>query len=407
MTDALPRTPDAAAATGATDGGPGSGRTRWVGVGASSASSGDAATEAIAQATAGRVPQGVLLFCSPWQDLPAVARAAQASLPDDVPVVGCTTSGEIAGLAGRSGSVVAVALGGSGLTVRVALGSLADGARTAGEDAARCLLDVDSPHRVLILLSDGLGGARAEVVRGAYGVTGATVPMVGGCAGDELAMVSTHQLYRGEVLTGTVVGLALGSDAPIGVGIGHGWRRFGPPAVVTESDGQWIYRLDDELALDHYLTAIGAAPAVFDDPALGRDAMLYHPFGLIRPGSEEVRAILDANYADRSLFCADVPQGTVVSMMEGSTESVLAGTRVAAEQAVAALGGADPIGLIAFDCTARRIILGTEHVPTELAIIAESAPGVPIGGFYTYGEFARTSGARGIHNATLVLLALA
>jgi hypothetical protein len=33
--------------------------------------------------------------------------------------------------------------------------------------------------------------------------------------------------------------------------------------------------------------------------------------------------------------------------------------------------------------------------------------GAPIAGFYTYGEIARTSGVRGFHNQTLVVLALA
>ena len=32
--------------------------------------------------------------------------------------------------------------------------------------------------------------------------------------------------------------------------------------------------------------------------------------------------------------------------------------------------------------------------------------GAPIAGFYTYGEFARTQGASGFHNQTLVTLAI-
>jgi len=32
---------------------------------------------------------------------------------------------------------------------------------------------------------------------------------------------------------------------------------------------------------------------------------------------------------------------------------------------------------------------------------------VPLAGFYTYGEFARTRGARGMHHLTVVTLALA
>ena len=64
------------------------------------------------------------------------------------------------------------------------------------------------------------------------------------------------------------------------------------------------------------------------------------------------------------------------------------------------------LGIIAFDCAARRAILGDAGIRAEMQTIAEYAPGVPVGGFYTYGEIARSSGSRGVHNATLALLAL-
>jgi hypothetical protein len=132
-----------------------------------------------------------------------------------------------------------------------------------------------------------------------------------------------------------------------------------------------------------------------------------HPLGLPRPGGEEVRAVLGADYGDRSLFCGDVPQGTMIWVMEGDADTVMSGTATACEQALSQLGGQAPAGLIAFDCLARRAILGDERLREELEVIAGHAPGAPLGGFYTYGEIARTSGSRGVHNATLVLLALA
>jgi len=43
------------------------------------------------------------------------------------------------------------------------------------------------------------------VIRGAYAVVGAGVRLVGGAAGDDLAMRETHQLHGEDVLTGAVV----------------------------------------------------------------------------------------------------------------------------------------------------------------------------------------------------------
>ena len=39
--------------------------------------------------------------------------------------------------------------------------------------------------------------------------------------------------------------------------------------------------------------------------------------------------------------------------------------------------------------------------------VAAQAGGAPVAGFHTYGEIARTRGISGLHNQTLVVLALA
>jgi hypothetical protein len=38
--------------------------------------------------------------------------------------------------------------------------------------------------------------------------------------------------------------------------------------------------------------------------------------------------------------------------------------------------------------------------------VTERSGGVPVAGFYTYGEIARTSGVSGFHNQTLVVLSV-
>jgi hypothetical protein len=79
-----------------------------------------------------------------------------------------------------------------------------------------------------------------------------------------------------------------------------------------------------------------------------------------------VRFIGGADFGERSLSCiAEVPQGGLVWLMQGDADSVLSAT------------------------------------------LAASAAGVPVAGFYTYGEIARTRGTRGFHNQTLVVLSIA
>lgn len=381
-------------------------RPRWVRVGASGdPDSAEAAREAVTRACREDPAALVILFVSPSHDLAAVAKAASAAA-GNAELVGCSTSGEIGEGTAGSGRVVAIAMGGEGLWARARVGFFADGPSEAGRAAAQGLVDLPGEHQALVLLSEGLAGYREAVVRAAYGVGGAAVQLVGGCAGDELAMTGTWQIHGDTVHTGAVIGAAIGSDGPIGVGVGHGWRRMGDPVVVTESDGQQVFRLDDEPALDVYLERASAPPEALHEGGPWQNVTLLHPLGLPRPSGDEVRAVLGANFGNRSLLCSDVPQGSIISMMEGDKESVLAGTEVACREAISALRGATPLGFVAFDCAARRAILGDDGLAAEMATIAQYVGDTPVGGFYTYGEVARRSGSRGVHNATLVMLAL-
>ncbi len=108
-------------------------------------------------------------------------------------------------------------------------------------------------------------------------------------------------------------------------------------------------------------------------------------------------------------------------LMQGDARSVLAATEEACRTACDGLGDAEPVGLLLFDCVARRAVLQeTPHghgepagagadppQDSELAQLAALLGDCPCGGFHTYGEIARSRGAGGFHNQTLVALALA
>jgi hypothetical protein len=222
-------------------------------------------------------------------------------------------------------------------------------------------------------------------------------------------MTRTFQLYGDRVLTDSVVAAGIASDAPLGIGVRHGWRRAGEPMLVTGSVGNRVYTLDDRPALDAYIEHLGLDNVDDgDQDGLARLA-LTHPLGLSRPsGEEQVRFIGSGDFAERSLVCiAEVPQGALVWIMEGDARSVLDATDAAGGDALAALDGRQPLGMMAFDCIARRSVLGDEGIRAEIDRLAAIASGAPVAGFYTYGEIARTHGLRGFHNQTLVVLSIA
>jgi hypothetical protein len=386
-------------------------RTRWVGLG--SAQGGDAATvgaDVARTAIAGPDPRLLVVFSSQAYDLPALL-AGIRSVAGDTPVVGCSTAGEIATAGPQDAGVVVVAFGGEGFSVATSMArNSSRGLRAAGAQAASALDRLEHrEHTVLLLLSDGLAGDQQEIVRGAYEVAGAAVPLVGGSAGDDLAMCATNQFFDDEVLRDAVIGVALSSDAPFGIGVRHGWRTVGEPLVVTSSANAVVHSLNDRPALDVYLERLGAPAAAHTDPAAFTQFAMTHPLGLSRrSGEPQVRFVSGADFETRSIVCiAEVPQGGLAWFMEGDEASVLAATDGACTDALDGLAGQTPLGVLAFDCIARRGVLGDEGIGREIRRIAQHVDSAPVAGFYTYGEIARTRGLAGFHNQTLVVLAVA
>jgi hypothetical protein len=179
--------------------------------------------------------------------------------------------------------------------------------------------------------------------------------------------------------------------------------------LVTASGDNRVHTLNDEPALDVYLRQLDAAPSAASDRDQLARLALTHPLGLSRRvGEEQIRSVRGGDTDERSLLCiAEVPQGALVWIMEGDDESVLDATDAACRDSLLALDGRVPIGMIAFDCAARRSVLGDDGIKVEVDRVVANAGGAPVAGFYTYGEIARTRGMNGFYNQTLVVLSMA
>jgi hypothetical protein len=380
------------------------GRSRWADVGRSAHPDAAIAAHDAARGALGDHEDAALLlvFASGSYDLRILA-AAVAEVALGIPIVGCSSAGEIAADGPGTGSVVVIALGGEGFSFSLAAATTAGAApRDAGMRVAACVGDVaDRAHRVLLLLADGPAAIHAELVRGAYSVTGAGVPLVGGVAAHpEHGHADEHAvIYGGAVLHGAVVGVAIGSDAPIGIGVRHGWQPMGEPLLVTRAAPGRILELDGRPAADVYRDRLG-----------GRDpddaCVLGHPLGLQqRLGELHIRSVTLDGAPDGGLECA-MPAGALVWAMRSSADAILDAAAAACGDALGALNGAPPCLVVAFDCAARRKFLGT-RAGEEIERLTGAAGPAALGGLYTYGEIARTRGILGFHHQTLVVLALA
>ena len=386
---------------------------RWFGTGRSVDSDARVAgSQAASAALDGRRASLVVVFCPATIDLAAMLEAVRAEA-GDVPLIGCTGASQYTAEDPAEPAVVVSALGGEGFEIHTSVAmNVSAGQRVAGEHVGESVHSLTREHRMLLLLCDGLAGNQHELVRGAYTVVGATVPLAGGCASDALAYVETSQFYSDSagvhIVSNAVVAAAIGSEAPIGIAAAHGWRRVGEPMLVTSSESGHVSTLDGEPALDVFLRHTGATRSILDDAQEFRAFSLNHPFGLSRRSGEDIRVVHRCDPEDGSITClGGVPQGTLLWAMEADQPGVLASVDEAYDDALAQLDGAPPLGLLAFDCVVRHLFLGKDGVSEEVDRLAGRASGAPVAGFYTYGEVARTRGARGMHYVTLVLVAFA
>ena len=348
----------------------------------------------------------VFLFASPDLGSDRVAAQAQAAA-GDVPVLGMTSDACLGAPGVVRGGCTALALG-PPYEVSYAIAHEASrDPRAAGRAAAAeamAGLPSGMAHQVLLLLLYQPSGDQAEPIAGAYSVTGGGIPFAGGAAaGDPAAL-----LAGGLAPTDAYIAVALGSPEPIGVGMAHACRPRSVPAIVTESDGTIVRRLDGRPAHDVYLEKLGVAGTEMSDHEFG-DFAAVHP--LAQPelsGDVRLRHVI-ARMDDGALrSVTHIPVNAAVHFTEQTSEDIVSSTHDAVGSARAALDGRPVRAALIFDCAGRKHVLGSA-LDTEagevLSAFGSTPP--PAAGLYTRGEVGRVRGAKGDRNHALVVVALA
>jgi methyl-accepting chemotaxis protein len=372
----------------------------------------DAMTEATRQATArlgGAPAKYGFVFVSPKHDLGVALKVARRMTGAEI--IGCTTAGEITeeGLVHDGIAVMLVAGGTSSASTSFASGMKGDPVRVANALLAaekRAAPGSSARHATTVLLTDGLSGNGERVVFDMYERMRGRGQIVGGAAGDEGRFAETHVGNHERNGPDAATALHVTSESPWGVGVNHGLRSTTKPMRVNKAQGNVIFELDGVPAFEVYrrhaaksgvsLTRESAGPYLIGNE-LG-----IHFFDRIT----RARAPLSVG-ADGSLSCAaDVPQGSMVSILDGEPDNMVAAARSAAEEAKERLNGAKAAGVLLFDCVCRGMILKTAF-NREIDAVRSVFGDVPIAGFLTYGEIARYEGKLdGWHNATAVVVAV-
>ena len=381
------------------------------GVGHSHVAESEAAgREAVSMALAGHTPTAddlVILFTDPDHDVEAVYRAACAEAAP-AGVFGCTSTGGFTHSEQVPGGCVAALLAADDTSFGLCHlecdeDDIAGSSRQAAE-LARARAGDRYPNSVLLLLTDGLTRDQREIARGAYEVTTAVIPFVGGAAADNLTWNNTHTFGDGRVLSRAIVAVWINSERPMGVSVDHGWRPAGKPMLVTRAEGTVVHELDGTPALAAYLAEQGGSLERTDVEFFRK--VMSNPVGLPNArGRYDVRQLHAFLPEGGGInFNTGVSEQSILQVMSTDDDALIEGARRAAEDAVRQLTGKARLALV-FSCGSRVPLLG-DRIRDEVTAISSALDGVPVCGFYTFGEFARTTGSSGVHNSSVAVLAL-
>jgi hypothetical protein len=306
-------------------------------------------------------------------------------------LMGCSTAGEIEH--GRiwddSMTVAIVKFDRTAIRRAYAVVEDAGDSFEAGGELAMQLGERDL--RAVFVLSTGTDVNGSELVRGINAKLPSDVVVTGGLAGDGERFGETWVMANGVTSPGAAVAIGLYGDAlRVSCGNQGGWDSAGVEAVVTRAEGNVVYELDGEPALQRYRAWLGG------------NRPIEFPLSL----DGVVRTVLGVDEATQSLVCAaDVRVGTKARLVTASSDRLIFGAHVAGGAAVAEHAG--PTLALAVSGIGRRLVLG-ERAEEEVRATLQRLPlGTQQIGFYAYGELAPTAcGRSDLHNQMMTLTVL-
>lgn len=322
-------------------------------------------------------PRCVFAFVSPRCDLAAVGAELRAL---SVPVIACTTAGQIGRNGFEHGDVTAAAVFDDALAVQThAIDSLEDLERSVARAAAGVLasgvLYRDDVKVFGVVIVDGLAGVEERLME-ALNRRLPLLPIVGGSAGDELAFARTHVFANGAFRTGAaVLHVFSTSRRMVLLKIQH-HQPTARRMVVTEADPRTrrLIALDGEPAAKAYADAVGVSV-----PELDAALVAKHPLMLRIARGVYTRSIREVRPdGTLQLYCA-IERGLVVRL--GHSNGIVSTLESAFSQAVAEVGS--PVLALGLDCVLRRVEIERDQLEGEVGRVLADHNVI---GFSTYGE---------------------
>jgi hypothetical protein len=318
-------------------------------------------------------------------------------------LVGCSSSGEIAGTHVHDDTLVATLVEFESTRIKYVYQTIEDPSDSydAGKKLVSQLIDPELKH--VFVISEGLQINGSELVRGLRDVLPAQIAATGGLAGDGALFSETFILNeKGNSQSKMVSAIGFyGNNLQISYSSLGGWDSFGVERLVTKSTGNVLFELDGVPALQLYKSFLGDYAK--DLPASG----LLFPLNLRAERNSEpvVRTILAVDEENQSLtFAGDIPEGSYVRLMKANFDRLIEGA-IGAAKGTLSKNNKDPELAILISCVGRKLVLKQlieEEVEGVKEVLGTQAL---LCGFYSYGEISPfvAEAKCELHNQTMTI----
>lgn len=261
----------------------------------------------------------------------------------------------------------------------------------------------------VFVVSDGTHINGSDLVTGLNEnnrLNGKNIPVTGGLAADGPRFGKTFVGLNQLPTEGKVVAIGFfGNSIKIGHGSFGGWDEFGTERVITRSEKNILYEIDNKNALDLYKEYLG----IYKNELPG-SALLF-PLSIKEPNSNKhvVRTILNIDEQEKSmLFAGNLPVGSKVRFMKANFDRLIDGSSIAAQKAFSSSSDSDPELILLISCVGRKLIL-QDRIEEEVEAVREIFGNTPpITGFYSYGEISpfNPQARCELHNQTMTITTL-
>ena len=349
----------------------------------------------------GTRPDAGILFVNSDMGHGMVLQAIASRYPD-IELVGCTSGGEFSTDLGASDDSVSLMLfqsdavsfgSGVGQNLR------SDPARAIEEAIRQASGKLPAPPKMCFVFAEPFEHSYDPVVQLLNRALPDDVAVIGGCAGtlweEDLPI---RQFRNQEILADAVTVLLLSGGISYSTAVSSSWQPIGRQAMVTETRGRLVTKIDNMNAVDFYRRYIG----VHEEPSINYVLAVKDP----KSGQFYMREPNEYTLEGGVIFSEVVPQGAVVQLTEADRDAILADTRAASATLHDTYSEGAPAFALAFSCVTRKEILGT-NAQEELSMLrSHLPPNLPVLGFHCFGQIGPLSRGQKsrFHTETLVTI---